>query len=175
MRTFKGLLTGWVFLFFFYSPIAHSANVQWQDKNTAVIDGSLQITKPTGDWDTQDTKDPSAPVKWVLHRGGANPVILLRYDYSPAGKNISQFADSVRGELIRRGLKVRKEQPRSINGRKAYLFYAEDPNLRGNASYLIGVYRNRSKGWILECNSVPVDFNQFESQFLSAIESVKIF
>lgn len=43
------------------------------------------------------------------------------------------------------------------------------------ASYLIGVYRNRSKGWILECNAVPVDFNMFESQFLYAIDSVRIF
>jgi hypothetical protein len=175
MRALKRYLLG-VAVVFLYSPFAQAVSIQWQDnKLTAVIDGSIQITKPNGDWDTQETKDPSAPVKWVLHRGGANPVIWLRYNDSPAGKNIAQFAGSVRNELVRRGLRIEKEQARSINGRKAYLFYAVDSALRGNASFLIGVYRNRSKGWILECNSVPVDFNQFESQFLSSIDSVKIF
>lgn len=152
-----------------------AVEVRNPNSQTFVIERIFEITKPHDDWNFKETTDPSAPVKWVLHRGGANPVILLRFDYSPPGKSIANFADSVRSELVRRGLRIDREEPRSINGRKAYLFYATDRNLRGNASYLVGVFRNKSRGWIVECNSVPVDFNMFEHQFLSAINSVRIY
>lgn len=151
---------------------AGAVSVDWPTKLTAVVDGTFEVTKPNDAWDTQKTSDDMGPVKWVLHRSGANPIIWLRYDPSPQGKTAHDFAKFVKKDLEQRGISVEKIQNKVVNGRNVAILSGEERG--GKLRYLVAVYRNRVKGLMLECTASREDFGVYSAQFWQAIESVRI-
>jgi uncharacterized protein Usg len=151
---------------------AKAVPIDWPDKLTAVVDGTFEVKKPNDAWDTQKTSDSLAPVKWVLHRSGANPIIWLRYDPSPQGKTAHHFAQYVKKDLEQRGITVEKIQNKVINGRNVSIISGEERG--GKLRYLVAVYRNKVKGLMLECTAAREDFGVYSAQFWQAIESVRI-
>lgn len=151
---------------------AGAVALNWVDKNTVVIDGTFQVSKPGTQWDTQKTNDWAAPVKWVLHKSGANPIIWLRYDQAVRGKTAHDYAQDVKGRLKARGINVESIRNQTISGRNVALVSGID-----NASglrYLVGVWRNRNKGFNLECTAAASDFGVYEPHCMASIQSVRI-
>ncbi|HEX5036026.1 MAG TPA: hypothetical protein VFX30_02605 [bacterium] len=151
---------------------AQAIDLNWVDKNTVIVDGTFQVSKPGKEWDTQKTQDWSAPVKWVLHKEGANPVIWLRYDQAVRGKTAHDYARDVKSRLKARGVSVESVRNQVISGRNVALISGMD-----NASgfrYLVGVWRNRNKGFNLECTAEAKDFGVYEPHCMAAIQSARI-
>ena len=154
------------------ASIAQAADLNWVDKNTVIIDSTFQISKPGDQWDTQKTQDWAAPVKWVLHKAGANPIIWLRYDQAVRGKTAHDYANDVKSRLQARGISVESIRNQTISGRNISLISGVD-----NASgfrYLVGVWRNKTKGFNLECTAATADFGVYEPHCMASIQSARI-
>ncbi len=155
------------------SPLASGAQLQWLSKKTVLVDGVFEITKPGGDWDTLEIPDYNQPVKWVLHRVGSNPEMVLRYDTLPSGKKQKKdYISIVRSDLERRGINVDHVESRFINGRDVFLLHGMDR--LSQMQYLVAVYRNNYRAFWLECLARPSDFNKFSTKFMDAIQSVRL-
>ena len=154
------------------SATAGAVNLNWIDKNTVVIDGTFQVSKPGKEWDTQKTNDWAAPVKWVLHRSGANPIIWLRYDQAVTGKTAHDYAQDVKGRLRARGITVESIRNQVISGRNVSLISGVDNS--SGFRYLVGVWRNRNVGFNLECTAASQDFGVYEPHCMASIQSVRI-
>lgn len=151
---------------------AQAVDLNWVDKNTVIVDSTFQVSKPGKQWDTQKTNDWAAPVKWVLHKEGANPIIWLRYDQSVRGKTAHDYANDVKSRLRARGVSVDSVRNQVISGRNISLISGTD-----NASgfrYLVGVWRNRNKGFNLECTAAAQDFAVYEPHCMASIQSARI-
>lgn len=152
---------------------AHAVDLKWTDSNkTVIVDNTVQVTKPSGKWDTQTRayKDP-APVKWVRHVRDANPQIFLRYSDNVKGQTAHDYATQVvKGELAGRGITVTGLQKKVVNGRHVAVINGTKENTR----YMVGVWRHQDKGFQLECIAVNDKFNDFMGEFNEAINSVKI-
>jgi len=151
---------------------AKAVSIEWPTKLCAVVEGTFHVCKANDAWDTQKTTDSMGPVKWVLHRSGANPITWLRYDPSPQGKTAHDFAKFVKKDLEQRGISVEKIQNKVINGRNVAIISGEERG--GKLRYLVAVYRNRVKGLLLECTAAKEDFGVYSAQFWQSIESVRI-
>lgn len=154
------------------ASVASAVDLNWVDKNTVIVDGTFQVSKPGKEWDTQKTNDWAAPVKWVLHRMGANPVIWLRYDQAVRGKTAHDYAQDVKSRLNARGVQVEAVRNQVINGRNVSLISGVDS--AGGFRYLVGVWRNRDKGFNLECTAALQDFAVYEPHCMAAIQSARI-
>src|SRR5262245_57769103 len=55
-------------------------DLTWQGTNAWTYNKEISGEKPGDQWDTQKTDQQANPVKWVLAKMGANPVIWLRVD-----------------------------------------------------------------------------------------------
>jgi hypothetical protein len=151
---------------------AQSVDLNWIDKNTVIVDSTFQVSKPGKQWDTQKTNDWAAPVKWVLHKSGANPIIWLRYDQAVRGKTAHDYAKDVQSRLKSRGISDLRIRNQVISGRNVALISGVD-----NASgfrYLVGVWRNRNKGFNLECTAEAKDFSVYEPHCMASIQSARI-
>lgn len=151
---------------------AQAVDLNWVDKNTVIVDSTFQVSKPGKEWDTQKTNDWAAPVKWVLHKEGANPIIWLRYDQSVRGKTAHDYAKDVQSRLKSRGVSDLRVRNQVISGRNISLISGVD-----NASglrYLVGVWRNRNKGFNLECTAAASDFGVYEPHCMASIQSARI-
>jgi len=151
---------------------AKAVDLNWVDKNTVIVDGTFQVSKPGKEWDTQKTEDWAAPVKWVLHKSGANPIIWLRYDQAARGKTAHDYAQDVKSRLRARGIQVESVRNQTISGRNISLISGVDNN--SGFRYLVGVWRNRNKGFNLECTAATQDFGVYEPHCMAAIQSARI-
>ncbi|MCP5468332.1 MAG: hypothetical protein H7A32_03595 [Deltaproteobacteria bacterium] len=143
-----------------------------KDKLTYVVDGMFQISKATDEWDTQDSHQDNSPVKWVLHVSGDNPEVRLRYDFNPKGSDAFKYGVHVKDMLKSRGINVERVYYRNINGRKASIIKGIDRDREKR--WLIAVWRNKSRGFLLECSVEPGKFHKYREQFNEMINSVHI-
>ena len=151
---------------------ASAVDLNWVDKNTVIVDGTFQVSKPGKQWDTQKTNDWAAPVKWVLHKSGANPIIWLRYDQAVRGKTAHDYANDVKSRLRSRGISELKIRNQVISGRNVALISGVDNS--SGFRYLVGVWRNQNKGFNLECTAATSDFSVYEPHCMAAIQSARI-
>lgn len=145
-------------------------NINWINKSCFTV-GPVKLCKPSTNWDTQKTKDYNAKFKFVLHKGGANPVCWLRFDENPKGKTAHSYANWLKGRYKQRGisnLTIRKEV---IAGRNVSFVAGNDSNK--GFKYLVGVWRNRDAGVHLECTAKSNDFATYEPQFRNFIGSAR--
>ncbi len=156
----------------FASSSASAVALNWIDKNCVVIDNTFQVCKPGKQWDTQKTNDWAAPVKWVLHRSGANPIIWLRYDQSVRGKTAHDYARDVKSRLQARGIRVESVRNQVISGRNVSLISGLDSS--SGLRYLVGVWRNKNVGFNLECTAGASDFGVYEPHCMASVQSVRI-
>lgn len=154
------------------ASVASAVDLNWVDKNTVIVDGTFQVSKPGSEWDTQKTQDWAAPVKWVLHKSGANPIIWLRYDQAVRGKTAHHYAQDVKSRLKARGVTVDSIRNQVISGRNVSLVSGVDNN--SGFRYLVGVWRNRDKGFNLECTAATSDFSVYEPHCMAAMQSARI-
>jgi opacity protein-like surface antigen len=154
------------------ATVAQAVDLNWVDKNTVIVDGTFQVSKPGKEWDTQKTQDWAAPVKWVLHKEGANPIIWLRYDQAVRGKTAHDYANDVKSRLRARGVSVESVRNQVISGRNVSLISGVDNS--SGFRYLVGVWRNRNKGFNLECTAASADFGVYEPHCMAAIQSARI-
>lgn len=154
------------------ASVAKAVDLNWVDKNTVIVDGTFQVSKPGSEWDTQKTEDWSAPVKWVLHKSGANPIIWLRYDQAVRGKTAHDYANDVKSRLRARGISSLTVRNQVISGRNISLISGVDSS--SGFRYLVGVWRNRNKGFNLECTAATVDFSVYEPHCMASIQSARI-
>lgn len=150
---------------------ARAVSLDWIGKSCVVVDGTFEVCKPNTKWDTKKTKDSSRPVKWEYNKIGPDPVIWLRYG-DAQGKTAHHYAKFVRNELESRGISVESIKNKVFNGRHVSLI--KGYNSSNDLHYLVGVWRNRAKGFNLECSASSIDFNKFEWQCLQSIKSVRI-
>lgn len=151
---------------------AQAVDLNWVDKNTVIVDNTFQVSKPGKQWDTQKTNDWARPVKWVLHRGGMNPEIWLGYDQAVRGKTAHDYARDVKSRLQARGLTELTIRNQVISGRNIALITGTDH--AANKRYLVGVWRNRNKGFNLECTAATQDFGVYEPHCMASIQSARI-
>lgn len=145
-------------------------NINWVSKQCFTV-GPVKMCKPSKNWDTQKTKDYNAKYKFVLHRGGANPVCWLRFDESPKGKTAHSYANWLKGRYKQRGLSnltIRKEV---IAGRN--VSFVSGTDMSKGFRYLVGVWRNRNAGVNLECTAQAKDFATYAPQFRNFIGSAR--
>lgn len=154
------------------ASVASAVDLNWVDKNTVIVDGTFQVSKPGSEWDTQKTEDWAAPVKWVLHKSGANPIIWLRYDQAVRGKTAHDYAQDVKSRLKARGVSVQSIRNQVISGRNISLISGVDNS--SGFRYLVGVWRNRNKGFNLECTAASSDFGVYEPHCMAAMQSARI-
>ncbi len=154
------------------ASVAKAVDLNWVDRNTVIVDGTFQVSKPGKEWDTQKTEDWAAPVKWVLHKMGPNPIIWLRYDQAVRGKTAHDYAQDVRSRLKARGIEVESVRNQVISGRNVSLISGVDNH--SGFRYLVGVWRNRDKGFNLECTAATQDFGVYEPHCMAAIQSARI-
>lgn len=151
----------------------NAVNLNWEGDSCVTVDGSFKVCKPNKKWDTQDTEDESRPVKWVLHKRDANPVIWLRYDENVKGQTAHDYAKVLKNRMVsERGIEVDSVKNSVINGRNVSMIEGESD--KSDLHILVGVWRNQAKGFALECTANKGDFDDYKSQCLEAIESVKI-
>lgn len=169
---YRSLFIAVVSLTFLVSA-AHAVSLNWTEKDkTLVIDDTVQITKPDKKWDTQTTHNEESPVKWVYHQSGANPVITLKYRKNVTGATAHIYAAQVAKELAKEGIKVNKTEDKVIRSRNVAIIYGVKKD--SGEHYVVGVWRHKDKGFILEAQSAAGDFTTFKPQFTQAIESVRI-
>lgn len=156
----------------FSAAAAHAVSLDWEGKKCVIVDGSFKVCKPDSEWDTQKTQDDSRPIKWVLHKEDVNPIIWLRYDQNVTGQTAHDYAKVLRGSLESRGVDVQKTKNLVIKGRNVSII--EGKNAGNDLKYLVGVWRNKAKGFALECTANPGDFEDYRDECMTAIESVKI-
>ena len=154
------------------ASVASAVDLNWVDKNTVIVDGTFQVSKPGKEWDTQKTEDWAAPVKWVLHKSGANPIIWLRYDQAVRGKTAHDYAQDVKSRLKARGVSVQSIRNQVISGRNISLISGVDNS--SGFRYLVGVWRNRNKGFNLECTAASSDFGVYEPHCMASMQSARI-
>ena len=154
------------------ASVASAVDLNWFDKNTVIVDGTFQVSKPGKEWDTQKTEDWAAPVKWVLHKSGANPIIWLRYDQAVRGKTAHDYAQDVKSRLKARGVSVQSIRNQVISGRNISLISGVDNS--SGFRYLVGVWRNRNKGFNLECTAASSDFGVYEPHCMASMQSARI-
>jgi len=154
------------------ASVASAVDLNWVDKNTVIVDGTFQVSKPGSEWDTQKTNDWAAPVKWVLHKSGANPIIWLRYDQAVRGKTAHDYANDVKSRLRARGVQVESVRNQVISGRNISLISGVDNS--SGFRYLVGVWRNHNKGFNLECTAATADFGVYEPHCMAAMQSARI-
>lgn len=154
------------------ASVAGAVDLNWVDKNTVIVDGTFQVSKPGKQWDTQNTNDWAAPVKWVLHKSGANPIIWLRYDQAVRGKTAHDYAQDVKSRLRARGIQVESVRNQVISGRNVSLISGVDNN--SGFRYLVGVWRNKNKGFNLECTAATSEFGVYEPHCMASIQSARI-
>jgi len=160
---------------FFIANTAHALtkkDLHWSDdKRTVTVLNTIQFSKPSTKWDTQTSsyKDP-APVKWVYQEAGPNPEIFLRYRADVTGKTAHAYANQVKDELAGRGIHVYKTEDKVINGRNVAILYANS----GEDKYMVGVWRHKDLGFLLECKAHASKFYRFMYDFNQAISSVRV-
>lgn len=152
---------------------AHAVALTWIESNrTVIVDNTVQVSKPSGKWDTQTDhyKDP-APVKWVRHVRDANPQMFLRYSQNVRGKTAHDYARGiVKNELAARGITVTGIENKVVNNRNVSIING----MKGDERYMVGVWRHRDIGFQLECVAISEKFGDFMNEFDTAIQSVKI-
>ncbi len=151
---------------------AKAIDLDWTSKNCVTVDQTFHVCKPGEQWDTQKTKDWAAPVKWVLHRSGANPIIWLRYDQSVTGKTAHDYAKDVKSRLQGRGITVESIRNKTINGRNVSMINGVDNS--SGLRYEVAVWRNKNKGFNLECTAAAQDFGVYEPHCQASIQSARI-
>lgn len=169
----KTILFGVLLPIVLSTATAQAVNLAWIESNrTVIVDNTVQVSKPNTKWDTQTKhyEDP-APVKWVRHKGGANPQIFLRYSQNVKGKTAHDYAAQiVKKELASRGIQVTNVENKVVNNRHVAVING----MKGDERYMVGVWRHRDIGFQMECVAVNDKFNQFMGEFQQAIDSVKI-
>ena len=169
---------GWGILSLLLVQAAWAAQLERIGKSTIVVDDVFQIVKPDPKWDTQKVKskeDPYAPVKWVLHQAGRNPLIKLKFQTDETGlmgKTAHEYAMQVKQQYRAKGIFIQSVERKTLNGRHVALLHGTNPDKGEN--YLIGVWRHQNKGFILECSAKEDDFAKLMPQFKSAIETARI-
>ncbi len=155
----------------FVVSTAHAVALNWANKNTVIVDHTVQVTKPNSKWDTQTKhyKDP-APVKWVRHISGANPQMYLRYKYNVTGQTAHAYSKQVGKELSNRGIRVIRTEKKVINARNVAIVHGT----RGEEQFMVGVWRHKDIGFQLECVAVHGKFDRYVGEFYQAINSVRI-
>lgn len=151
---------------------AQAVSLDWQGNRCVVVDRTFKVCKPGKNWDTQKTGDDHRPVKWEYHRRDVNPVISLNYDWTASGKTAHDYAKVVKSDLASRGVKFHSTKNTVINGRNVTIIEASNPGK--DLRYLIGVWRNKAKGFYLMGSSNPAQFDRFRPDFQQAINSVEI-
>lgn len=155
--------------------IQNSPKVKSTGSSTIVVDEVFQFNTPSPQWDSQAKNDPNAVAKWVLHQAGRNPLIRLKYEFDPAhlkGKTIHHFPEFVKNQYQSKGIRIQNMEMRQINGRNVALLYGLDP--KKDDRYLIGVWRDKNRGYIMECSSDQDDFVALMSGFKTTIETARI-
>ncbi len=166
----RRIVSAAVFLFLFFGS-AGAAQLRWKDSLCVVVEETFEFCKPSPKWDTQETNEMAHPVKWVLHRGGANPEIKLSYDYHTEATSTFDFALDVKERLRARGIEVTSLKDRVIHGRSVSLITGVH---RTEAkSYLVAAWKTAQRGIMLECTSAERDFASFEPHFMATVQSVK--
>ena len=162
-----------VLLTVFLVGTVYATDLKWTEKGkTVLIDNTVQISKPNGAWDTQKTQKDDAPVKWVYHQAGKNPLITLKYRSNVQGATAHDYAKVVAKELTKDGVTVKKTENSVINGRNISILNGVDK--KSEDHYVVGIWRHKDKGFILEGKSSAKDFGTMKPEFLAAIKSVKI-
>lgn len=151
---------------------AKAVDMDWSDNKCLTIDHTFRVCKPDGKWDTQKTGESTAPVKWVFHKTGANPVIWLQYDENAQGKTAHDYAQSVKSRLKARGVNITATRNTQIAGRNVSMIYGDDPV--GGFRYMVGVWRNKNKGFTLQSTAAATDFAAYEPHFMTSVSSVRI-
>lgn len=167
---------GWGILSLLLVQAAWAAQLESIGKSTIVVDDVFKINKPDPKWDTQKVRsDPNSPVKWILHQVGRNPQMRLKYrteETGLMGTTAYELALHLKQEYAGKGILIQHVEKKFLNGRQVALLHGVKPDK--NERYLIGVWRNKDKGFILECSAKEKDFADLMPQFKSAIETARI-
>lgn len=155
---------------FLFATGAQAVDLNWTSKTCVVVDSTFSVCKPSKSWDTQTKSIVDEPVRWVLHRSGANPIIKLLYDTNPRGKTAHDYAKYVKQDLEARQIKISKVENRVINGRNVSILSGQGSD---NFGYLVAVYRDGGKGLRLECTASNENFSFFSQEFMASINSVR--
>ena len=152
---------------------AKATSLNWTSDTCVTVDHTFHVCKPSEKWDTVKTGNSDLrPVEWVYHKNGPNPRITLRYNPAATGKTAHDYAKVVSSNLKADGLKVDSIKNENIAGRNVSVI--RGTNTANGFRYLVGVWRNKSKGFELHCSAQSGDFPSYEPACRASIQSVRI-
>lgn len=155
---------------------ANAATVQGKAGDTVVVDEAFELQKPDSRWDTQKlNRDPNMPARWVLHQTGKNPIMQLKYlnrDIGYKGKALSDAIAFLKKQYRDDGTIIKHVEQKKMNGKNVALLHGWNPY--DGTQFLISVWHEKNKSYVLECSSDKNDFQAFRGEFEKAIESARI-
>ncbi len=150
---------------------AQAASLQWSG-NCVTIDSSFYLCKPDDKWDTQKTEEALRPVKFVYHKGGANPVMWVVFDDSPNASSASDYASKVRARYESRGIKVDAVLDESTGGKSVYIVSGHDA--AKGARFSTALFWRSGLRRVLQIEyTAAQDFSTYQPQFMATVSSAR--
>jgi hypothetical protein len=162
------------FLLMTSTLFAGVGELTWAGKNTWTYNKEITGDKPGDQWDTQLTDQQANPVKWVLHKAEANPVIWLRIDDTVASTDPKKVEADLKARFQGRGINVDAVQEKDIGGKKVLIVSGQDQAKDARYSTAVFPKSGTKRAYQIELTSAAKDFSTYEPAFMGMVQTVRV-
>ena len=160
------LATGYVY--------AGVGELSWKGTNSWTYNNEIAGDKPGDQWDTQKTDQEANPVKWVLGKMGANPVIWLRVDDTVSTSDPAELQQYLKTDYAARGITVNTIEIKDIGGQKVYFVSGLDKAKDARYQEAVFVRSGTKRAYHVELTSAAKDFSTYEPAFKGMVQTIHV-
>lgn len=165
---------GGFFLLVVSMASADVGKLTWSGKTSWTYNNEISGKKPGDQWDSQLTDQEANPVKFVLHKLHANPVIWLRVDDTVSTFDPAQIASELRTRFEARGISVDAVQKKKIGGRDVYIVSGLDKAKDFRYSTAVFPRSGTKRAYHIELTAPSNEFSVYEPAFMGMVATIRV-
>ncbi|HEX5038385.1 MAG TPA: hypothetical protein VFX30_14610 [bacterium] len=172
--TWKAAAFGAIFVLTASWLYAGVGELRWKGTNSWIYNDEIAGDKPGDQWDTQKTDQVANPVKWVLGKMGANPVIWLRVDDTVSTSDPAQLQQYLKTDYAARGISVNTIEIKEIGGMKVYFVSGLDKAKDARYQEAVFPRSGTKRAYHVELTAGAKDFATYEPAFRGMVQTIRI-
>jgi hypothetical protein len=160
------LMAGWLY--------AAVGELKWTGTNSWTYNNEIAGDKPGDQWDAQKTDQEANPIKFVLHKMEANPVIWIRVDDTVSTTDPALLQQYLKTDYAARGITVNTIEIKDIGGQKVYFVSGLDKAKDARYQEAVFVRNGTKRAYHVELTAAAKDFSTYEPAFKGMVQTIRV-